>query len=134
MTMSMPGAQRPTAITPAITRKTGLVRMQAGASFQLMIRPHGPDQPAVPVYATARAKADAGKVKAVHVCLHPACSGKSWPGFSAMATQHPERNVMAKTGEVHVYGLWSEDPVDPKDKSRGVVGLIAPPEPHAEEE
>jgi hypothetical protein len=132
--MSMPGAYRPSVAAPAPTRKSGLVRMIADSSHQLMIRVNGADQPAVAFYKSARVKSDAGKCKTVHVCLHPRCEGKSWPNFSAMSAQHPERAAMAKTGETHVYGLWSEDLVDPKDKAKGVIGLIAPPEPHSEEE
>lgn len=132
MTMSMPGAHRPTVAAPAVMKRSGLVRMVADSSHLLMIRPSKDAEP-VGVYCQARDKRDAGKAKTVHICMHPSCSGKNWATFTLMAQAHPERVTMTARAEVHVYGLWSEDPVDPKDPTKGVIGLIAPAEPHAEE-
>ena len=132
MSMSMPGAHRPTVSGPAISRRAGLIRMVADSKHLLQIRPSKDAEP-VGVYCQARDKRDALKAKTVHLCMHAGCAGKTWATFALMAAAHPERSAMEKRGEVHVYGLWSEDAIDPKDATKGVIGLIAPPEPHAEE-
>ena len=134
MTMTMPGLHRPLVAAPAsaVTKRAGLIRMAADSGHQLLISV-GKDQPLIPAYCFARDKRDAAGAKTVHVCMNPGCRGKSWPDFAAMASAHPERGVMTAQAAAHVYGLWSQDPVDPKDASKGVIGLIAPPEPHVEE-
>lgn len=123
--MSMPGQARANIHAPAPTKRVGLLRMPAGSDHMItVVTSEGPRG----VYCRALPRDAVPKAKTVFICLNPACTGRSWPTYAAMTAAHPEPSVMAKRVEAHVYGLWSEDPVDPKNKDAGVVGLIAPQE------
>ena len=134
MSMSMPGAVAPrhTAPVNAISKRVGLIRMLSGSDHVITIEQK--DAAPVGIVCKARARLDVPKAKAVHICLNPGCAGKSWATFALMAAAHPTPDVMAKQGAIHVYGLWSEDPVDAKNPGAGVLGLIAPATPVAEAE
>jgi len=129
--MGIPGAVRPTIQGPAVTKRTGMLRMLAGSDHMLTLRPK--DGPAVRAQVKARDRREVLNAKVVFVCLHHACEGKSWPDERAMRMDHPAPHEMDRVQQAHVYGLWSNDLVDPKDKASGVVGLIAPPEPKTDE-
>jgi hypothetical protein len=134
MSMSMPGAVRPYAAAPvnALQKRAGLIRMLSGSDHLIPIQPK--DGAPTQIVCKARARLEHPKAKTVHICLNSGCSGKSWPSFALMAAGHPDAHLMAKSGAIHVYGLWSEDPVDAKNPGAGVLGLIAPASPVAEEE
>lgn len=144
---SIPGQVRPTVAGPAVSRRTGLLRIAAGSDHMITICP--PDGAAIRMQVKARPRSEVPSAKAVHVCFHARCAGKSWPTWAAMAKDHPEPSKMAQSQETHLVGLWSEDPVGTKvadcadcksSKSGpcpahhgGVVGLIAPAEPKSDE-
>ena len=134
MSMSMPGvvAPRHTAPVNALQKRAGLIRMLSGSDHVITIAQK--DAAPVGIVCRARARLEHPKAKTVHICLNPGCAGKSWASFALMAAGHPEAHLMQKSGAIHVYGLWSEDPVDPKNPGAGVLGLIAPATPVAEEE
>ena len=134
MSMSMPGAVAPrhTAPVNAISKRTGLIRMLSGSDHIITIEQK--DAAPMGISCKARVRLDHAKAKAKHICLHAGCMGKAWDTFALMAAAHPTPDVMAKHGAIHVYGLWSEDPVDAKNPGAGVLGLIAPATPVAEAE
>lgn len=114
MTMNgTPGAVRPYQVAPAQKEQTGLVRMTPGSSHLLNLA-NGPayvlarDYLAVPSNVTAAAK---------HFCQHPTCAAKSWASFDEMRVAHGDSGPagrMAKARERHVYGLWSDQLIDPE--------------------
>lgn len=59
-------------------------------------------------------------------CLHASCQGEEWATEREMVLAHPSRGEMARTGQAHVYALWSAAPMDPTDPGGGIIGLIAP--------
>ncbi len=141
----MPGAVRPTAAAPAVLRKVGLVRMLPGSDHMIMIRPPGAEPIRIP--CRARDRMSVPRAPAVYFCMHQNCQGKEWPTFVAMAKDHPEPHKMALQQDVHLYGMWSNEPVGAKDPEckackgskepceqhhGGVIGLIAPPEPRVD--
>ena len=87
--------------------------------------------------------------KGILICLHPDCMarGREWvdqytekdpkggkqalikTAFDSMA-EIPEHEYAkcVHDGQAHVYAIWYDVPVDPNDASKGVVGLVAPPE------
>jgi hypothetical protein len=86
----------------AATKRTGLVPMRAGSQHSIKIR-------GVEHIVTARAHEDVRDAKSRVICLHANCVGRDWPSVDAMVHDHPQRTDMAKRGEVHVYGSWSDD-------------------------
>lgn len=97
-------------VPPTAKRRTGLLPMRVGSTHIITIA-HGTPQEAS-LYAVARGSADA-EVCATHlVCLHPDCRGKKWPTLTLMHEGHPGSDAMTRADAAHVYGLWSDDPVD----------------------
>jgi hypothetical protein len=52
--------------------------------------------------------------KTVAICLF--CK-EQWPTEQELLAAHPETNIMVKQEEPHVWGYWSDDPVNPPDKT-----------------
>jgi hypothetical protein len=94
-------------VAPSAKRRTGLIPMQPGSQHNL---PMGEGKIAV-VVARDRESVPHG-TKATHICLHTRCAGKRWATFAEMQGAHPQASQMARADEVHVYGLWSDDPQD----------------------
>lgn len=59
------------------------------------------------------------------VCLNDRCKGQRWADAHALIADHPAEE-MKRRAEPHVYGLWSDVPIDPSAPVVGVLGLIAP--------
>jgi hypothetical protein len=88
-------------------RKTGLVPMEPGSSHALTITVGGERRV---IHVPARAHMDHRNARVRYICLHERCADKTWDDVDAMVAAHPQRAEMAKRDEVHVYGLWSDDP------------------------
>lgn len=103
-----PVADRRAAVAPtAAKRRTGLLPMEPGSQHKITITIDGVPTTAI---VTARAHEDVRRAKTRHICLNDRCVDKSWDSLDAMTASHPQRVAMAKNDEVHVYGLWSDDP------------------------
>ena len=134
MSMSMPGQVRPTITGSAVMKKCGLLRAAIGSDHLIVVQPKDKDGkpmgPSREVYTRVRDRLYHPDAKAVLVCLHERCRGKSWKNEQAMRAEHPDQLRMEKQGEAHVYAAWSEDPVDPGDKTQGVIGLLSAADPN----
>lgn len=60
------------------------------------------------------------------VCTHDGCREQRWETERDLRIAHPTASVMRSNGAAHVYGLYSDAPMDPEDPDGGCVGLIAP--------
>jgi hypothetical protein len=110
----MTGMPAPAGARPGATavqqqaKRTGLLRMAVGSSHLIAL-------PAGPLYCQALDYRDLiDSVEYVYFCQHPECQGRTWKTHEEMRKAHPESAIMAKTGQAHVYGLWSADVADPK--------------------
>lgn len=115
--MIMTSAPAPVAATrpivaATVTKRTGLIGMRPGSDHMVTLARGTPDERGVVV--RARPSEEGAVVDAAYVCLHPTCSGKSWPGLRELHEGHPAPSQMARDEAIHVYGLWSDVPVDPK--------------------
>lgn len=117
MTMSMPAPVGPNGrrghvVLPAQKVRRGLIPMRVGASFIVTVQgPAGPQQ----ISCVARDPEDVPGVKTEVMCLHEKCEGKRWPTVTAMQQGHPlSKADMEHRQESHVYGLWSDQPMDPE--------------------
>lgn len=61
----------------------------------------------------------------VWICTHERCKGQRWADPQSMIADHDPKEL-ARKAEAHVYGLWSDVPIDPEAPVVGVLGLIAP--------
>jgi hypothetical protein len=57
------------------------------------------------------------------ICMHDKCKGQKWGDVRELQNDHGDAD---RKQEAHVYGLWSEAPIDPSAPVVGVLGLIAP--------
>lgn len=106
---NMPAAvqSRPVVVAPAAKKRTGLIPMAAESQHNITVSIDGAEQTVV---CTARHREDVPRAKARIICLHERCRGKDWPTVEAMTDAHPQPRDMAKRDEIHVYGMWSDDP------------------------
>ncbi len=124
----MPGAVAPNAPAVVAKKKLGLVPVKPNSGH--MITVGGKDgEPTQRVQTIARDPQTVPGAKSRFVCLHQGCANKSWESEAAMRGDHPEPRTMEKQQVIHLYACYSNDPIDPKDKAKGVVGLIAPASP-----
>lgn len=123
MTMSMPGQVRPHQVLPAASRRLGLLRMVIGSGHMITLRPK--DGPPRTQQVIVRDRRLYPKAKGLFVCLSSACRGRQWETEAAMVSDHPDAHTMERQGEIHVYGLWSEELLVKGDPASGVLGLMS---------
>lgn len=107
---TMPAAhepQRKTVVAPAAKKRTGLIPMAVASQHNIPIYVGGER---TIVACIARDREEVPRVKVRFICLHERCEGKDWPTLDAMRDAHPQPSQMAKREEIHVYGMWSDDP------------------------
>lgn len=130
-----------TAKQPVKQRKFGLVPMRPESTHMLTIRTAGKPTQLAQVTARPHNTLPEG-VKVRCVCLGAGCEGKSWEDTAAMRRDHKPEADMVRLQVIHVWGLWSNEDVNPKvdgckacsaEKAGpceahrgGVYGLIAP--------
>ena len=150
--MSLPAAAKQPPRIAENRRKFGLVRIRESTQHAVTIRE--PGKPGVVIHCHARRRdtvPDGAKV--VYVCFNHACQGQAWPDERAFKLAHPAQSDMDRQQITHLWGLWSNDPIDPtmpkiadckgcKDEKgattcpahRGpVIGLMAPAEPRVDD-
>jgi hypothetical protein len=76
--------------------------MQTGSS-------HLVKTPAGEQMLAARNHLDHMSAKSHYFCQHDRCEGKRWASYEEMRANHDTSEKMTKNGEVHVYGLWSDE-------------------------
>jgi hypothetical protein len=96
-----------TATIKQAQKRTGLMRMTIGSQHMIQM-PGWPRAMGV----VARDWHDCSGAKVEYLCLNERCAGKRWPTHEAMRVSHGESAEMAKRGEAHVYGMWSDDTLD----------------------
>jgi len=110
--MSSPlfGMPAPVAQTPKVAqaqRRFGLVRMAVDSAHRIEVVEGA-------VYTTARSHLDVPpEAKLVYFCQHPRCSGKTWDAEATLRAAHPTSKEMDRLQEIHVFGMWSPDVLDP---------------------
>lgn len=114
--------QHKTVIAPAQKKRSGLIPMAPHSQHVLTVR-IGDEEKAIA--CVARPREDVPRAKTRILCLHERCAGKSWETTDAMHDAHPQRSQMERAQEAHVYGLWSDDPHDPKAKRIADEALAA---------
>lgn len=88
-------------------KKYGLLRMLAGSQHVIQIG----ERKGV---CQAHDPRNVLGVKPKYICLNQDCRGKSWDSYVDMARAHPEPHKMVQAQEVHVFGMWSDEPADPQ--------------------
>lgn len=148
-TASLPGSLVHTARPgPAPDHARGLLRMVPGSKHQITIKPEGGEP--ITMHVTAKDRRAFPKATGVLVCLHERCRGKTFRDDAAILAAHDHLAARQHENEAHVYGMWSDDPINapaadcakcigekgkaPRacaDHSGGVIGLLAPAHPGA---
>lgn len=108
------------AVAPSVKRRVGLIPMGVGTQHNVPIIIDGETRD---VACQARPHEDHPRAKVRLFCLHPNCRGKSWGSRDEMVAAHPQASAMAKREEIHVYGMWSDDPQDPRNRQAAEEAL-----------
>lgn len=106
-----PNGRREMTKAPAPKVRRGLIPMLAGSDHLIALTHAGETTQAS---CRARDPEDVPGAKADVICLHEKCAGKRWANVEEMAAAHPPKSIMERNSESHVYGLWSNDPSDPR--------------------
>lgn len=92
----------PAPVIGSQVKRFGIVKMRIGANF--MIRGKDGRKAQFEVRERARFKS----APAVFVCLHAECKGKTFKTADDVIAQHPEHEVMERSEETHIVGMWSD--------------------------
>lgn len=128
-------------------RRTGLIPMAVGATFEVNITGN-------PEQLTAKDRRLYSDAKGVYFCTGCAkphdAPYRMFETEKALRDGHPAPAVMDQRNEVHVFGFWSNDAINPPeptcekcigekgkppkacaDHGGGALGLLTPEDPHA---
>lgn len=108
MTMNVPGA-------PTRKPRYGTIKIIIGSNHVIK----GPD--GIKRQYTTRDKSRFPKVKCVAVCLKCA---KTFESEEDLLASHPDERVLRKQEEAHAYGFWSDEPLEPVEKTDNKVDKL----------
>lgn len=118
MTMNMP-------VTPTKKPRYGTFKIKIGSNHIIKT------QDGIQRQFKVRDKSRHPKANVVCVCLY--CK-KTFADEETLLSEHPENRILEKQEEAHVYGWWSDDPIEPSTdekqnklavKSGKVLGLLS---------